>query len=78
MEEKICLKSMPLDKLESYLASIGQPKYRASQIFKWLSRGVLSFDERTERQAGERDIYKPRGDCLQAGFGRGRHDKISL
>lgn len=55
MEEKICLKSMPLDKLESYLASIGQPKYRASQIFKWLSRGVLSFDEMTDISKGLRD-----------------------
>lgn len=55
MEEKICLKSMPLDKLERYLASIGQPKYRASQIFKWLSRGVLSFDEMTDISKGLRD-----------------------
>ena len=46
---------MPLDKLESYLASIGQPKYRASQIFKWLSRGVLSFDEMTDISKGLRD-----------------------
>ena len=46
---------MPLDKLESYLASIGQPKYRASQIFKWLSRGVLSFDEMTDLSKGLRD-----------------------
>ena len=46
---------MPLDKLESYLASIGQPKYRAFQIFKWLSRGVLSFDEMTDISKGLRD-----------------------
>ena len=46
---------MPLDKLESYLASIGQPKYRASQILKWLSRGVLSFDEMTDISKGLRD-----------------------
>lgn len=46
---------MPLDKLERYLASIGQPKYRASQIFKWLSRGVLSFDEMTDISKGLRD-----------------------
>ena len=29
------------------LAELGEPKFRAGQLFKWLSAGVRSFDEMT-------------------------------
>ena len=47
-EIKKCIKSMPFDKLEEFLVEIGEPKYRAKQIFKWLSLGVTSFDEMSD------------------------------
>ena len=30
--------------LEEELLAMGEPKYRAAQIFRWLGRGVRSFD----------------------------------
>lgn len=33
--------------IEGELAALGEPKYRAKQIFDWLSRGVRDFDEMT-------------------------------
>ena len=33
------------EQLETYLAALGEPKYRAGQVFAWLSKGVERFDE---------------------------------
>ncbi len=33
------------EELASWLASLGEPKYRAAQVFSWLSKGVDRFDE---------------------------------
>ena len=38
---------MSLDALGELLTDLGQPKFRALQIFKWLQSGVESFDEMT-------------------------------
>lgn len=35
------------EELEQAFSEIGQPKYRAGQVFDWLSRGARSFDEMT-------------------------------
>ncbi len=35
------------DELAELMAEMGEPAYRASQIFKWLHSGVKSFDEMT-------------------------------
>ena len=48
IENKVCIKSMTLPKLEEFLVSMGEPKYRAKQIFKWLSQNVKSFDEMSD------------------------------
>ncbi len=42
------LKSMTMEELSAYILSIGEPKFRAKQIFKWLHRGVRRFDEMTD------------------------------
>ena len=34
--------------IEIALAKIGEPKYRAKQVFTWLNRGVRSFDEMSD------------------------------
>ena len=36
--------SMLPQEIEGELAALGEPKYRAKQIFDWLSRGVRDFD----------------------------------
>ncbi len=45
--EKIDIKSMTEDEIKEYLKEIGQPSFRAGQIFKWLHTGISSFDEMT-------------------------------
>ena len=41
------IKSMTQEELGSFLKSLGQPAFRAKQVFIWLHRGVTSFDEMT-------------------------------
>ena len=48
MEEKICIKSLLPGELEQLMAELGEPRYRAGQIFKWLHQGVVSFDEMSD------------------------------
>ncbi len=39
------MKSMTLAELEQALGEMGEPKFRAKQIFTWMHRGARSFDE---------------------------------
>ena len=39
------LKSMLPDELETYFTSIGEPRFRAKQVFSWLMKGAETFDE---------------------------------
>lgn len=48
MSQLIPINSLRYEELESQLTALGEPKYRAGQIFKWLSLGVGSFDEMTD------------------------------
>lgn len=41
------IKAMLPEEIEAALKEMGQPKYRAGQVFDWLTRGVQSFDEMT-------------------------------
>ena len=41
------IKSMLPEEIEAELKVMGQPKFRAGQIFDWLTKGVKSFDEMT-------------------------------
>ncbi len=41
------IKSMTQEELGGFLKSLGQPAFRAKQVFTWLHRGVTSFDEMT-------------------------------
>ena len=45
---KTDIKSLNLSELENLIAGMGEPRFRASQIFKWLQSGVESFDEMTD------------------------------
>ena len=44
----IDLKDFEYSELEVYLVSIGEKKFRAAQIYKWLHMGVTSYDEMTD------------------------------
>lgn len=39
------IKSMTPEELRAYLKELGQPDFRAKQIFQWLHKPVTSFDE---------------------------------
>ena len=41
------LKSMMPEELEVYFKELGQPRFRAMQVFRWLHQGVESFSEMT-------------------------------
>lgn len=44
---KTDIKSMTVTELEFMLGGMGQPKFRAKQLFSWLQSGAESFDEMT-------------------------------
>ena len=49
------LKSMTLPEISAVLKALGQPAFRAKQLFSWLHKGVRSFDEMTNIPQGLRD-----------------------
>lgn len=52
----IDLKSMTIEELSRFLAEMGEPKFRAKQVFSWLhQKGILSFDEMTNLPASLRE-----------------------
>ena len=52
------LKSMTPEELEAYFKELGQPKFRAMQVFRWLHQGVESFDEMTNLPKALREKLK--------------------
>lgn len=48
--------------LEALLERLGEPKYRAGQLFSWLGRGVRSFDEMSNLPKSLREKLKE--ECL--------------
>ena len=42
---KVNLRDLELHELERYLTELGEPKFRAKQIFGWIYKGKESFDE---------------------------------
>ena len=61
------IKSMLPEEIEADFLEMGEPKYRAKQVFKWLGRGVGSFEEMSDIPKGLREklqkeytIYKPK------------------
>ena len=41
------IKSMTLPELQEALKAMGQPAFRAKQVYTWLHKGVRSYDEMT-------------------------------
>lgn len=48
------IKSMDKAELTEFVCGLGMPKFRASQIFSWLHKGVSSFDEMTNLSKKDR------------------------
>ncbi|HHW02933.1 MAG TPA: 23S rRNA (adenine(2503)-C(2))-methyltransferase RlmN [Thermoanaerobacterales bacterium] len=42
------LKGLTLQELEEFMATLGEPAYRARQVFKWIYKGVTQFDSMTD------------------------------
>ncbi len=59
---KINLKDFSYDELEDYIVSIGEPRFRAGQIYKWLYSKVSDFDEMTNISKALRE--KLRENCI--------------
>ena len=49
------IKSMTLEELAAFLRAQGEPAFRAGQIFRWLYRGVSSFEEMSDLSKGLRE-----------------------
>ena len=63
----IDLKSMTIEELSRFLAEMGEPKFRAKQVFCWLhQKGVLSFDEMSNLPVSLRE--KLRENCYITSF----------
>lgn len=56
--DKTDIKSMTAEELEAFITSLGQPKFRAGQIFKWLHSGVSDFEEMTNIPKNLRETLK--------------------
>lgn len=52
------IKSLSREELSAFLAELGEPKFRAKQVFQWLHRGVESFDEMTNLSKSLREKLK--------------------
>lgn len=52
----IDIKSMLPEELGAWLKELGQPSFRAKQVFQWLHRGVTSFDEMTNLPKSLREV----------------------
>ncbi len=54
----IDLKSLTMEELSAFLKELGEPKFRAKQIFAWLMKGVSDFDEMTNLSKKTREILR--------------------
>ena len=50
------LKSMTIEEMTQLFKDMGQPGFRAGQVYTWLHKGVRSYDEMTNIPKGLRDI----------------------
>lgn len=50
------LKSMTTEEISAVLKELGQPAFRAKQVFSWLHKGVHSYDEMTNLPKPLRDM----------------------
>ncbi len=56
--QMIDIKSLRYEALEQFLKELGEPSYRAKQVFSWLGSGVSSYDEMTNIPKSLREKLK--------------------
>ena len=56
----INLHDLQLHELEELIVSMGQPKFRAKQVFQWIYKGVKSFDEMNNVPRALRELLAER------------------
>ena len=57
--EKIDINNFTLEELEEYVVSLGEKKFHAKQIFKWIHKlKVIDFDEMTDISKSLREKLK--------------------
>ena len=69
------LLSLLPEELENELVSMGEAKYRAAQIDRWLTRGARSFEEMSDLPKSLRDKLAEtfsRGRLMKDGIGEGQ------
>lgn len=54
----IDLKNMTIEELEKFFLDIGETKYRAKQVFRWIYRGIADFDDMTDLKKDLRQKLK--------------------
>jgi 23S rRNA (adenine2503-C2)-methyltransferase len=54
-------RSLSLEEIENYIVQKGEKKFRAKQLFKWIHRGIESFDEMTDISLNLREKLKNDG-----------------
>ncbi|MDO8685380.1 MAG: 23S rRNA (adenine(2503)-C(2))-methyltransferase RlmN [Clostridiales bacterium] len=57
-KKKKVLQDLSKEELLEFVLSIGMPKFRAGQIFRWLGRGVSSIDDMTDLSLISRSLIK--------------------
>lgn len=62
--EKINLKSLTLTQMEEFIRQLGEPVYRAKQIFKWIYKGQTEFEKMTDLP---KDLIAKLKDCAYVG-----------
>lgn len=65
-EGSVRLKSLSFAGLESYIVSLGEPKFRAKQVYEWMFRGVRSVDEMNNVPKSLREKLKEGADIEAA------------
>jgi len=56
--DKLDIKSMTVDEISLLMKEMGQPKYKAAQIFKWLHSTAVDFDDMSDLSKDLRNALK--------------------
>ena len=63
MEQKRCISSLTLEELAAELKALGQPGFRAKQIFHWVHQLLAQDLDGHHRSHRDRAVF-PHHDCL--------------
>lgn len=58
MEKRIKLADLTLEEMKEVFTEMGEPPFRAKQVFSWIYKGAISFDQMTNLPESLRDKLK--------------------